>query len=96
MSKFFKKIGRGVQKGVGNFVSEAGKVSGGLAAKAGADFLMAGPEIAEVAPGAVAAYKTGGRIKGKRGSAVKIIAHAGETVLPLNATPTKSQKRVIA
>ena len=99
MANFFKKIGRGLQKGVGNFVSSAGselgKVTGGAIGALGvAKFLPVAEEVAEVAP--LAVFKTGGRVKGKRGSAIKIIAHAGETVLPLNAKPTKSQKRVIA
>ena len=98
MANFFKKIGRGLQKGVGNFVSSAGselgKVTGAtIGALGAAKFLPVAEEVAEVAP--LAVFKTGGRVKGKRGSAVKIIAHAGETVLPLNAKPTKSQKRLL-
>ncbi len=42
-------------------------------------------------------FKTGGKIgKGKkRGEPVLIMAHAGETVLPLNTKPTKIQKKII-
>jgi hypothetical protein len=96
MANFFKKIGRGLQKGVGNFVSSAGselgKVTGGALGALGASKFL--PIAEEVAP--LAMFKTGGRIKGERGQPIKIIAHAGETVLPLNVKPTLSQKRVIA
>ena len=98
MANFLKKIGRGCQKGVGNFVSSAGselgKVTGAtIGALGAAKVLPVAEDLAEVAP--LAVLRTGGRVKGIRGTAVKIIAYARETVLPLNANPTKSQKKVI-
>lgn len=41
-------------------------------------------------------FQTGGKIKGKRGKPKVILAHAGEFVLPLNAKPTKEQKKIVA
>ena len=45
--------------------------------------------------GALAPFKTGGKVKGKKGMPVMIEAHGGEWVLPLNAKPTKKQKSII-
>lgn len=42
------------------------------------------------------AFKTGGRVGGKKGKAVKILAHGGEYVLPANAKPTKAQRAIVA
>ena len=44
----------------------------------------------------VAAFKTGGRIPGKRGKARLARVHGGEYVLPANAKPTKAQMKVVA
>lgn len=41
-------------------------------------------------------FKTGGRVGGKKGKAVKILAHGGEYVLPSNAKPTKAQRAIVA
>ena len=45
-------------------------------------------------------FATGGKVKGKKGTKkgqpVPILAHAGETVLPLNAKVTTEQKAIIA
>ena len=41
-------------------------------------------------------FRTGGVIKGKRGRSKKIIAHAGEYVLPLGVKPTVAQKQEVA
>jgi len=41
------------------------------------------------------AFKTGGRVPGKKGKAIKIVAHSGEYILPLNVKPTKAQKAVV-
>lgn len=40
-------------------------------------------------------FATGGKVKGKKGKAVPVLAHGGEWVLPLNAPPTKAQKAII-
>ena len=41
-------------------------------------------------------FKTGGRISGKKGQAIRIIAHSGEYVLPIGVKPTKNQKAEVA
>jgi hypothetical protein len=40
-------------------------------------------------------FKTGGTIKGKKGKPTLILAHAGETVIPLGVSVTKGQKDAI-
>ena len=88
--------------------SEIGRVGGRtlgealgrkIAGKNGAD---AGRNIGEKAGqaggamlGTLAPFKTGGKVKGKKGMPVMIEAHGGEWVLPLNAIPTKKQKSII-
>lgn len=49
-----------------------------------------------VQAGAVAAFKTGGRVPGKRGRARIAKVHGGEYVLPANAKPTKAQIKIVA
>lgn len=61
----------------------------------GGEIGSTGGEVATpILAGALMA-KTGGRIKGKRGKATLIVAHAGETILPINTRPTKNQLKVI-
>lgn len=85
---FFKKVGRGLQSGAGNLTNAAGKAAGSVLGNAAATYAM------EAAP-ALLAFKNGGRVGGKKGKAIKIIAHGGEYVLPLNVKPTKAQKAVV-
>ena len=85
---FFKKVGRGLQSGAGNLTNAAGKAAGSVLGKAAATYAM------EAAP-ALLAFRTGGRVGGKKGKAIKIIAHGGEYVLPANVKPTKAQKAVV-
>ena len=85
---FFKKVGRGLQSGAGNLTNAAGKAAGSVLGKAAATYAM------EAAP-ALLAFKTGGRVPGKKGKAIKIVAHSGEYILPLNVKPTKAQKAVV-
>ena len=61
---------------------------------AAAAIIRADPFVAEAAP-ALLAFRTGGRIPGKKGKAIKIIAHSGEFILPVNAKPTKRQKSIV-
>ena len=42
------------------------------------------------------AFKTGGRVKGKRGKARMAIVHNGEYVLPVGVAPTLAQKKAVA
>lgn len=94
--KFFKKVGRGIQSGIGEGLRSFSKGVGGvLGPAAGAALLSATPYIVDAAP-AVLALKTGGYIKGPRNKAFPVILHGGEHVLPYGVKPTKSQKKVIA
>ncbi len=42
------------------------------------------------------AFKNGGKVKGKKGSAKMAIVHGGEYVLPVGVKPTKAQKSAVA
>lgn len=88
VKSFFKKVGRGVQSGIGNMTKAAGGAAGAVLGKAAATYAL------EAAP-ALLAFRTGGRIPGKKGKAIKVIAHSGEYILPLNVKPTKAQKAVV-
>ena len=99
IKSFFKKVGRGAQRGVGQFTNAAGKAAGGILGGAAAKSLMgymsaAAPEAAEAAP--MLLLKTGGRIPGSRNKPVPAILHGGEYILPANTKPTKGQKKVVA
>ena len=49
------------------------------------------------AVGKVQSLKTGGRVRGAKKGAPKLIkAHAGEYVLPIGVKPTKAQKSAVA
>ena len=85
---FYKKVGRGLQSGAGNLTNASGKAAGGILGKAAATYAL------EAAP-ALLAFRTGGRVPGKKGKAIKVIAHSGEYILPLNVKPTKAQKAVV-
>lgn len=93
--KFFKKVGRGIQSGIGEGYNEfskgVGKVLGPAAAAA---MISAAPYVMAAAP--VVALKTGGRIPGGRNKPVHFIGHGSEYILPANASPTKKQKAIVA
>ena len=94
--KFFKKVGRGLQTAVAEGTKEFGKGVGKvLGPAAAAAIISASPYIAEAAP-ALLAFKNGGLIKAPKNKPVKILAHGGEYVLPVNAKPTKAQKKIVA
>jgi len=42
------------------------------------------------------AFKTGGRVKGKKGKAKIAMVHGGEYVLPVGVKPTVAQKKAVA
>jgi hypothetical protein len=86
-TSFFKKVGRGLQRGVGDFTRSAGKVAGGVLGKQ----LMT--SALEAAP---MLLKTGGAVKGGRNKKVPAILHGGEYVLPHGIKPTKAQKAAVA
>jgi len=52
-------------------------------------------EMAGTAGGGLLPFKKGGRVKGKRGKPVAIMAHAGEFVLPTSVKPTKAQVKAV-
>lgn len=97
--KFFKKVGRNIQRTGGALTTSAGKGLGGvLGAAAGKSIVSAltaaAPEAAEAAP--LLLLKTGGYIPGPRNKPRFAILHGGESVLPANAKITKTQKAIIA
>jgi len=83
------------------FGSQLGRLLGG----AGGQFLGKafgnadlGKNIGETVGGfggGLLPFKKGGRVKGKRGKAVPIMAHAGEYVLPNSVKPTKAQVKAV-
>ena len=83
------------------FGSLLGKALGGLAGKKLGKLLGnedLGRNIGEMAGGAGGAmlpFKKGGRVKGKRGKAIPIMAHGGEYVLPTSVKPTKAQVKAV-
>ncbi len=85
---FFKKIGRGIQSAVGETTKSFGAGIGSVLGPA------AGNALIEAAP-ALLAFKTGGRIPGKKGKKILILAHSGEYILPCNSSPTKKQQLVV-
>ena len=81
--------------------SAVGKFAGGALGKhlGGGSGGEAGEKIGEAAGGlggALLPFKTGGRIPGKKGKAIRIIAHSSEYILPIGVKPTKSQKAEVA
>ena len=89
-SKFFKGVGRSIRSGADNMVHQSGGAIGKVVGGA------VGAGIVQYAPLALAAFKTGGLIKAPKGKPVKILAHGGEYVLPMNAKPTVAQKKIVA
>ena len=84
---FFKKIGRGLQSGVGKFTNAVGSGAGGVLGKTAMTYAL------ESAP---LLLRTGGHIPGPKHKAVPAILHGNEYVLPANAKPTKKQKAIVA
>lgn len=85
---FFKKVGRGLQAGAGEFAKSAGKSAGNVLGSAVMTTAL------ESAP--LLMLKTGGRVKGGRNKAVPAILHGSEYVLPYGVKPTKAQKNAVA
>ena len=83
------------------FGSLIGKALGGLAGQKLGKMLGnedLGKNLGEMAGGAgggLLPFKKGGRVKGKRGKPVAIMAHAGEFVLPSSVKPTKAQVKAV-
>lgn len=95
---FFKKVGRGLQRGTQALTTQAGKAAGSVLGAAAGKAILSGLTAAE--PAAEAApllmLKTGGYIRAPRNKAVPAILHGGERVLPYGVKATKHQKKVIA
>lgn len=76
-----------------------GNLLGGLAGSLGSKLLpIPGVDGGQLggAIGGLLPFKTGGAVKGKKGSRQVIMAHGGEYILPANAKPTKAQKAIVA
>ena len=78
----------------GNLIgSGLGKIGENIFGKtAGIDGSALGAGLA----GSLLPFKTGGAVKGRKGSKQVILAHGGEYVLPANAKPTKAQRTIVA
>jgi len=97
--KFFKRVGRNIQRTGGEFTKQAGKAAGGILGAAAGKQILAGltaaaPVAEEAAP--LLLLKTGGFIPGPRNKPRFAILHGQESVIPSNAKVTKHQKKVIA
>ena len=97
--KFFKKVGRNLQRTGGALTTSAGKSLGGVLGAAAGQKILAGltaaePVAAEAAP--LLLLKTGGRVPGGRNKPVNFVGHGSEYILPANAKPTKAQKAIVA
>ena len=76
---------------IGNFAG--GKIGKHFAGKGGEKL---GATLGGLAGGFLSPYKNGGRVKGKRGQPVPIMAHGSEFILPVGVKPTKAQKAEVA
>jgi len=99
VKKFFKKVGRNLQRTGGEITRSTGKGIGGVLGAAVGSRILAGltaaaPVAAEAAP--LLLLSSGGFIKGPRHKPTFAILHGQETVIPANAKVTKHQKKVIA
>jgi len=99
VKKFFKKVGRNLQRTGGELTKSTGKGIGGVLGAAVGSKILAGlttaaPVAEEAAP--LLLLKTGGYIPGPRNKPVPAILHGSEYVLPANAKPTKKQKAIVA
>ena len=100
VKKFFKKVGRNIQRTGGELTRATGKGIGGVLGAAAGQQILAGltaaAPVAEEAAPALLMLKTGGYIRAPRNKAVPAILHGGETILPYGVKATKKQKSVIA
>jgi len=99
VKKFFKKVGRNLQRTGGEITRSTGKGVGGVLGAAVGSRILAGlttaaPVAEEAAP--LLLLKTGGYIRAPRNKKVPAILHGSEYVLPANARPTKKQKSIVA
>ena len=95
---FIKGV-EGIGKSIGQELgSGVGRAFGGKKGEAaGRNIGGALGSVAAPAAGiALGAFKTGGRVPGKRGRPLKAIVHGGEFVLPVGVAPTAAQKKAVA
>lgn len=97
--KFFKKVGRNLQRTGGALTTSAGKSLGGVLGAAAGKAILSGlttaaPVAEEAAP--LLLLKVGGRVPGGRNKPVNFVGHGSEYILPANAKPTKAQKAIVA
>jgi hypothetical protein len=84
--------------GLGSFLgSELGSVGGRMlgGGKTGSRIGKGVGKILGGAAGALLPFKKGGKVPGKKNAPKPIMAHGGETVLPVGVKPTKAQKAAI-
>jgi hypothetical protein len=86
--KFFNRVGSGLEKGLGEFSKATGKAAGAVIGSGIAKYAV------DAAP--LLLFKTGGRVPGKKGKAMKAIVHGSEYILPVGVKPTASQKKAVA
>jgi outer membrane lipoprotein SlyB len=88
-------IGQKIGEYAGGFLGGAvGKYAGG---SKGEDIgKKIGSNAGGVVGGELIPFKTGGRIPGRKGKPIKILAHSGEFILPVGIAPTKMQKKAVA
>lgn len=82
MGVFGNLLGQAVGRAVGQ--KAGGKGGAGV-----------GQQVGGIA-GNLLPFKKGGKVPGKKGAPIVILAHGGETVLPVGVKPTKAQKAKIA
>lgn len=97
--KFFKRVGRNLQRTTGEFTKQTGRAAGAIlgaaAGKAILSGLTAAAPVAEEAAPALLMLKTGGFIPGPRNKPTLAILHGQESVIPAGVKVTKHQKKVI-
>ena len=80
---------------MGMFGNILGSIAGGL----GSSFMpLPGVNGAQIGGqiGGLLPFKKGGKIPGKRGKPIVILAHGGEFMLPAGVPPTRSQRSAVA
>lgn len=97
--KFFKKVGRNLQRTGGALTTSAGKSLGGVLGAAAGKAILSGlttaAPVAEEAAPALLMLRTGGFIPGPRHKPTLAILHGQESVIPAGVKVTKYQKKVI-
>ena len=99
---FKRDIGRPFMRGVVHPLVDVARpfVNQGLAALKDKGLALAkdyGTQALQtLAEAPIPVFKTGGRIKGKKGKGKLALVHGGEYVLPVGVAPTVAQKKAVA